>query len=59
MLITVFENSQKASRAAQNALATTGLPDAFCKNTGHFVTSDNLGCIRKRILQWHWIPEKH
>ena len=25
------------------------LPDAFCKNTGHFVTVTDLGCIRKRI----------
>jgi len=35
-------------------LLKIGLPDAFCKNTGHFVNSDSstssLGCIRKRIF---------
>ena len=27
-----------------------GLPDAFCKNTGHFVKVTDLGCICKRIF---------
>jgi len=36
-----------------------GLPDAFCKNTGHFVSSDKSRLHSQAHVQWHWIFEKH